>query len=113
MTALLYAQMAYTYKHTRDYESDAMLLKQVMMNQANRFVIPVSTTGKPKLDVFGDIAYTPTMPASFEAQAFNDFFDNFIYGITVNEKDNIKQTIAGKEVNLTQVALKAKDITTR
>lgn len=113
MTALLYAQMAYTYKYTKDYESDALLLKQVMMNQSNRFVIPANNLGKPKLDVFGDIAYTPTLPSSFEAQAFNDFMDRYIYGITINQKDVITRTIAGKERNITQSLLQLKDVSTR
>lgn len=107
-----FSQMMYNYQYTKLFETKALLLKQVMLDQKLKLVTPMNRKGQPQLDLFGDIAKLPVDPKSFDAQAFDVFLDKYLYGIDVQEQGKDRK-ILGKEVNTTKALLAMKNYQTK
>jgi hypothetical protein len=107
-----FAQTMYNYQYTKLFETKALLLKQVMLDQKLKLVTPMNRKGQPQLDLFGDIAKLPVDLKSFDAKAFDVFLDKYLYGIDVQEQGKDVKVL-GKEVNTTKALLTLKNYQTK
>lgn len=107
-----FAQMMYNYQYTKMFETKALLLRQVMLNQKYKFIQPNNTKGEPQLNIFDEVAQLPVTLDSFDAKAFDVFMDKYIYGISVREKGRDFK-ILGSEMNSTKALLAAKEYSTK